>query len=160
MDRSFEAHHITREIKNNFENFTRKLEKLLGRFDPSLVKDIETAPEEAQKRLKSAEGVEGLMLFEIQQHGKLLGIVGAARKAKQYVLGSPLIAIQMTRHDIRASLYAPLRMIIYEIENHAVRAEYDLPSSLFGQFGNAEVTGVAKALDLKLENAIAKAEAA
>ena len=76
------------------------------------------------------------MLFEIQQHGKLLGIVGAARKAKQYVLGNPLIAIQMTRHDIRASLYAPLRMIVYEIEGHAVRAEYDLPSSLFGQFGN------------------------
>jgi hypothetical protein len=70
----------------------------------------------------------------------------------------PLIAIQMTRHDIRASLYAPLRMIVYEVEGHAVHAEYDLPSSLFGQFNNAEVTNVAKRLDLKLENAIAKAK--
>jgi len=159
MERPVEVRHVTREIKGNFDTFTQKFEKSLGRFDPSLIKDIESAPEEAQKRLKSAEGVEGLMLFEIQQHGKLLGIVGAARQAKQYVLGNPLIAIQMTRHDIRASLYAPLRMIVYEVEGHAVRAEYDLPSSLFGQFGNADVTNVAKALDLKLENAIRKAEA-
>lgn len=158
MDQPFDAHHITREIKGNFDTFTQKFEKLLGRFDQSLVKDIESNPTEAQKRLKAAEGVEGLMLFEIQQHGKLLSIVGAARKAKQYVLGNPLIAIQMTRHDIRASLYAPLRMIVYEVEGHAVRAEYDLPSSLFGQFGNPEVTSVAKALDSKLENAITKAE--
>lgn len=158
MERPFEVRHVTREIKGNYDSFTQKFEKSLGRFDQSLLRDIESAPQEAQKRLKSAEGVEGLMLFDIQQHGKLLGIVGAARKAKQYVLGNPLIAIQMTRHDIRASLYAPLRMIVYEIENHAVRAEYDLPSTLFGQFGNTEVTNVAKQLDLKLENAIAKAE--
>jgi uncharacterized protein (DUF302 family) len=158
MERTIEVRHVSREIKSEYESFTRKFEELLGRFEPSFFNDIETAPAEVQKRLKNAEGMEGLMLFDIQQHGKLLGLVGAARKAKQYVLGNPLIAMQMTHHDIRAALYAPLRMIVYEAEDHSVRPEYDLPSSLFGQFNNAEVTSVAKSLDLKMENAIGKAE--
>jgi hypothetical protein len=35
--------------------------------------------------------------------------------------------------------------------------EYDKPSSLFGQFGNAKVTDVATMLDRKLEQLVAKA---
>ena len=56
----------------------------------------------------------------------------------------------MTIHDIRASLYAPLRMIVYEVEDKKAFAEYDLPSSLFGQFGNDEILKVAMGLDAKL----------
>ncbi|MEH1931568.1 DUF302 domain-containing protein [Nostoc sp.] len=85
-------------------------------------------------------------------------IVGTPKKAKQYVVGNPLIAIQMTQHDIRAALYAPLRVLVYKAADQSVYVEYDLPSSLFGQFGNAEVTKVAKSLDLKLVNLIAKVD--
>jgi hypothetical protein len=35
--------------------------------------------------------------------------------------------------------------------------EYDKPSSLFGQFGNAKVTDVATMLDRKMEQLVAKA---
>ena len=35
--------------------------------------------------------------------------------------------------------------------------EYDRPSSLFGQFGNAKVTEVATMLDRKMEQLVAKA---
>ena len=41
-------------------------------------------------------------------------IAGQKRKAVQYVVGNPLFALQMTQHDIRAGLYAPLRVLIYE----------------------------------------------
>ena len=75
----------------------------------------------------------------------------------QYLVGNPLFAIQMTQHDIRASLYAPLRVLIYENEAGKTCVEYDKPSSLFGQFGNAKVTDVATMLDLKLEQLVAKA---
>ncbi len=63
----------------------------------------------------------------------------------------------MTQHDIRASLYAPLRVLIYENNEGITCVEYDKPSSLFGQFGNAKVTDVATMLDLKLEQLVAKA---
>jgi uncharacterized protein (DUF302 family) len=63
----------------------------------------------------------------------------------------------MTQHDIRASLYAPLRVLIYENEEGKTSVEYDSASSLFGQFGNTKVTEVATMLDRKLEQLVAQA---
>jgi hypothetical protein len=40
---------------------------------------------------------------------------------------------------------------------HHVRLATDKPSSLFGQFGNAEITAVATMLDRKLEESVAEA---
>jgi uncharacterized protein (DUF302 family) len=89
---------------------------LIGRDDPGSV----------ENRLKAPAGKEGLMLFSIQEHGKLLNIVGSPRKAKKYILGNPLIAITMTRHDIRAALYAaPLRVLVYEGDDRSARIEFD-----------------------------------
>src|ERR1700676_2729179 len=98
-----------------------------------------------------------LFLFATHNHGALLRLAGQKRKAIQYVVRNPLIALQMTQHDIRASLYAPLRVLIYENEEGKTCVEYDRPSSLFGQFGNAEVTAVAVMLDRKLEALVAAA---
>jgi predicted RNA-binding protein (virulence factor B family) len=50
-----------------------------------------------------------------------------------------------------------LRVLIYENDQGKTCLEYDRPSSLFGQFGNAKVTEVAAMLDRKLELLIAKA---
>jgi uncharacterized protein (DUF302 family) len=79
-----------------------------------------------------------------------LNIKGAPQKARQYVLGNPLYAARMTQHDIRAGLYAPLRVLIYVDNAGATCVEYDLPSSLFGQFENDKVREVAAELDRKL----------
>ena len=88
-------------------------------------------------------------------HGALLRIVGQKRKAIQYVVGNPLFALQMTQHDIRASLYAPLRVLIYECTDGKTCLEYDTPSSLFGQFNNDGIKPVAAMLDKKLEALVA-----
>jgi uncharacterized protein (DUF302 family) len=66
------------------------------------------------------------------------------------------VAIQMTRHDIRAGLYVPLTVLVYEVSENTVRVEFDQPSSLLGQFQNADVDKVAKELDVKLEKVIEK----
>jgi uncharacterized protein (DUF302 family) len=63
----------------------------------------------------------------------------------------------MTQHDIRASLYAPLRVLIYENEDGKTCLEYDKPSSLFGQFGDSRITPTATMLDRKLETLVTKA---
>jgi uncharacterized protein (DUF302 family) len=102
-------------------------------------------------------GPSGFMLFQTSNHGALLHLAGQTKKAAQYIVGNPLFAFQMTRHDIRAGLYAPLRVLLYEDEEGKTRVEYDRPSSLFGQFGNAKVTEVAAMLDRKLEQLVAQA---
>ena len=87
----------------------------------------------------------------------MLRIVGLARKAVQYEIGNPLTASRMTQHQLPASLYAPLRVLLYENEAGRAVFEYDRPSSLFGQFGDERVTAVGCELDAKLESVLVKA---
>ena len=68
----------------------------------------------ARAKIEAMAGPSGFMLFGTQDHGSLLRLAGQKQKAVQYVVGNPLFALQMTQHDIRASLYAPLRVLIYE----------------------------------------------
>jgi uncharacterized protein (DUF302 family) len=110
--------------------------------------------EKLRAQLKAAEGASGLMLFTEYNHGALLRLAGQKRRAIQYVVGNPLVALQMTQHDIRDSLYAPLRVLIYEDERGKTCVEYDKPSTLFGQFGNEKASEVARMLDRKLEELV------
>jgi len=104
--------------------------------------------------VKGIEGPLGLMIFNAIDHGLLLSLAGKTARAKQYVVGNPLIALQMTQRDVRAGLYAPLRIYIREDGPNKSVIEYDLPSTLFGQFQNAEVDRVSMMLDQKLEAVI------
>ena len=102
-------------------------------------------------------GPSGFLLFGTTDHGALLRIVGQKRKAIQYVVGNPLFALQMTQHDIRAGLYAPLRVLLYEDDRGRTCLEYDKPSSLFGQFQNDRISPTAPMLDKKLEDLVTTA---
>ena len=150
--------HVTVIVHSTYGQFTKQLEGLIGRFDASVMVNVEKDPKLVVKQLEAMEGEQGLMLFGTQEHGKLLNIAGAPRKAIQYYIGNPIIASQMTRRDIRAGLYAPLRVLVFEAEDKQVHVEYDLPSTLFGQFGNNAVTKVGAALDTKLLILIKKAD--
>ncbi|HEX9444783.1 MAG TPA: DUF302 domain-containing protein [Candidatus Binatia bacterium] len=160
MESKIEIRHVSLKVDSEFDSFTQALERLLGRFDYSFYNDLETDPRSVEARLKAAAGEQGLMLFSIQEHGRLLNLVGAPRKAKQYLLGNPLIAVTMTCRDIRAALYAPLRILVYQGGDGATRVEFDRPSSLFGQFDNPDVAAVARSLDEKLFNLVAGADRA
>jgi uncharacterized protein (DUF302 family) len=102
-------------------------------------------------------GPSGFMIFATHDHGALLRLVSLTHKAVQYVVGNPLYAIQMTQHTIGASLYAPLRVLLYKSDQGEVCVEYDRPSSLFGQFGDARIAQMAASLDHKLEDLVATA---
>jgi uncharacterized protein (DUF302 family) len=149
--------HRTIDVGVKYQRFTSALESVLGRFASDVQQDIVSRPQIAEQRIEAMAGEQGLMIFGILDHGAALNMVGAPRNAKQYLIGNPLTAIQMTRHDLRAALYAPLRVLAYESADGRTLIEYDQPSSLFGQFGNAEVTAVGVSLDQKLEAVIRRA---
>jgi uncharacterized protein (DUF302 family) len=140
-----------------FERFTSALERILGHFPSGVQEDIIKRPQLAEERLKAAEGAQGLMIFSVFDHGAALNMVNARQNAKQYLIGNPLTAIRMTEHDIRAALYAPLRVLVYAQGKERTVVEYDQPSSLFGQFGQDDVTQVGRTLDEKLERALVQA---
>jgi uncharacterized protein (DUF302 family) len=155
----FMIEHVRVETEKPFAQVTAALEARMGKFDQAVHEHLRGGadPEAVRARLQGMVGPSGFMVFRTSDHGALLRLAGQTRKAVQYLLGNPLIAIQMTRHDIRAGLYAPLRLLVYEDDGGKTCVEYDSCSSLFGQFGNAGVTEVAAMLDRKLEELVAAA---
>jgi hypothetical protein len=85
--------------------------------------------------------------------------IAKPRKARQYLIGDSLTAVRMTRWNLGAALYDPLRVVVHQRTDGDTRIEYDLPSSLLDQFGSAEVIEVAVSLDMKLETLISRAAA-
>jgi uncharacterized protein (DUF302 family) len=158
-DSRFVVDHVRRETNKPFEEVVHAFERQLGRFDPEVSRSLATGEnaEGARAKIEAMAGPSGFMLFGTNDHGALLRLAGQKRKAIQYVVGNPLFALQMTQHDIRASLYAPLRVLVYETDEGKTCVEYDKPSSLFGQFGNDRISPTAAMLDKKLEALVAAA---
>jgi uncharacterized protein (DUF302 family) len=150
-----EITHITVIVQSSFDQFTKHSIALAGKFDPLALKEGAKDRALALRRLEAMQGEEGLMIFEVEDHGIVLALQDISEQAFQIVIGNPLIAATMTMADIRAGFYAPLRVLVYKGKD-GIRIDYDLPSSLFGQFGNPEVTAIGKSLDGKLLRLIEK----
>jgi uncharacterized protein (DUF302 family) len=158
-DSRFMVDHVRLTTDKPFEEVTKAFEAQLGKFDGDIRRAAAASDdtEEAKAKIAAMAGPSGFMLFGTSDHGALLRLAGQKRKAIQYVVGNPVFALQMTQHDIRSSLYAPLRVLIYENEDGKTCIEYDKPSSLFGQFGDSRITPTATMLDRKLEALVTKA---
>ena len=158
-DSRFTVDHVRLATDKPFEDVAKAFGRQLGRFDPDVYKALAAGgdAEGARAKIEAMAGPSGFMLFATHNHGALLRLASQKRKGIQYVVGNPLFALQMTQHDIRASLYAPLRVLIYENEEGKTCVEYDRPSSLFGQFGDSRIAPTATMLDRKLEALVAKA---
>ncbi len=155
----FTVEHIRVSTAKPFAKVRTDFEQQVGRIDPDVYKSLQAGEdaENIRKRIEAMAGPSGFMLFAVHDHGALLRLVGQKRQAIQYILGNPLIAIEMTRHAIGASLYAPLRVLLFENEDGQACVEYDRPSSQFGQFGDDRVMRIALSLDRKLDDLTAAA---
>lgn len=155
----FVVDHIRLTTARPFDQVKADFERQLGRFDEDVYKSLAAGEnaEAVRTRIEAMAGPTGLMLFALFDHGSLLRVAGLTRKAVQYLVGNPLYAIRMTQHAIGASLYAPLRVLLYENDEGKACVEYDRPSSLFAQFGDDRIAEVASSLDQKLEDLTATA---
>lgn len=144
--------HIHIESAKSFADVRAALERNVPHLDPGLVEALADGNVERADRYKE-EGPE-LSIFLVRDHGAMLKIAGKARNALQYDIGNPVTASLMTRHQLAAALYPPIRVVLYENDaGHGV-FEYDQPSTTFGQFGDEQVTSVARGLDAALERAL------
>lgn len=157
-ENSVQIVHQTLDIEVAFDSFTQNFEKILGKFDLAVAASFANDPGLMDEAIKKMEGEQNLMIFGSLNHGRGFQLIGEQpRKAIRYTMGNPRVAIQMTRHDIRAGLYVPFNVLIYEFSENSIRIEFDRPSSLLGIFANAEVDKIARELDVKLEKVIEKA---
>ena len=150
--------HVNFKTSKPFPAVTSAIEKQLGKFNPGIEASFATTPPaEIEAKIHAMEGSSGLMIFAVRNHGQLLELKGRHGLARQYVIGNPLVALEMTQHDLLAGEYAPVRLYVYVADDKLTHIDYDLPSSIFGRFKSAQIDEVAKSLDQKLERLVENA---
>jgi uncharacterized protein (DUF302 family) len=111
--------------------------------------------DEFAREVNQRVGPSGFVLFFEIDHGSWIGKFGIQRKALRWILGNPLIAITMIRHDIQAGLFVPVELYVVEQDGDAgTIVSYVVPSSLIAVGDNRELREAAEALDRKLEHLV------
>jgi uncharacterized protein (DUF302 family) len=120
---------------------------------PVPINDIATATDSwdsYRERVESYVGPSGFMLFGVVDHGGWLPKAGINRKVLRVILGNPLIAVTMLRHDPTAGLFAPVEMLLVNEGADRSSLTYVKPSSLIVVESNPELLSAAEQLDAKL----------
>jgi len=146
---SISVEHVTISSTNSFEEVRAKLAALAPPLDDGIFTLLRYG--ESARALRELEAGPPLSIFGQRDHGALLAIAGLTRRSIQYDIGNPLTASKMTRHQLSAGLYAPVRVLLREDGDGGAAFEYDRPASVFGQFGNDQVDAVAQQLDRDLQ---------
>lgn len=120
---------------------------------PVLINDVATSTGDwssYQKQVESHVGPSGFMLFSLIDHGAWIAKAGIDRKVMRVILGNPLIAITMLRHDAAAGLFAPVEVLVMDEGEGRGGLTYVKPSSLMVIAPNLELLSAAQELDAKL----------
>jgi uncharacterized protein (DUF302 family) len=126
---------------------------------PVPINDVATATGDWQsyrEHVESHVGPSGFMLFGLIDHGAWITKAGIGRKVLRVILGNPLIAITMLRHDVEAGLFAPVELLIADEGEGRSSLTYVKPSSLMVVVPNPELLSAAEQLDAKLAALAAK----
>jgi uncharacterized protein (DUF302 family) len=111
----------------SFTDVRAALERTVPQLDPTVLKLL--ANEDVERVNSIKESGPELSIFLVRDHGALLQIAGRPRKALQYDIGNPITASLMTRHQLAAALYPPIRVVLYEDDNASSNTTNHLPHS-------------------------------
>ena len=95
-------------------------------------------------------------MFNVFDHGGWINYAGINRKMLRVILGNPLIAITMIRHDVTAGLFAPVELLVLDEDDGRSSITYVKPSSLMVVESNPPLLAAAEELDAKLAALVAK----
>jgi hypothetical protein len=154
MIQKLPVNHLTYSTTRSFDAVVAAFETAVGTLEDVGWASIAAAATDLadfERRVNAKLGPSSFTRFLTLEHGHWLSFFGQPRKACHYVIGNPLIAITMLRHDIRVGLNVPVRVYIYRDEaSGTTRLEYDQPSTLMSGLDNGDVTAAAEKLDAKL----------
>lgn len=138
MKTAIVVEHVSTEVESSFDSFTFQLEEALGISMPSTLHALGASPASMVSYLNSTSDENNLILFNILVRDDRMKNENRKR-IKQYQVGNQKIMLRMIENYTGAGLYMPIRVLVYEKSNGKVVVEYDLPSSSFTQFNNAEI---------------------
>jgi uncharacterized protein (DUF302 family) len=150
-----EPHGMTRvdvETGIPFEEFIAALEKAAPPVDQTALERILAAGGSWDDvRADAAENAPNdLMTYAKIDTRGYFPIAGHHTPAVEYLIGNHVIAETMFRHDPKALLYAPLRVLIHSDADGTAILSIDQPSTAFASLGNPEISAVGRSLDQKV----------
>jgi Domain of unknown function DUF302 len=138
-----------------YEVATVAFENAIGRLEPETAKALvaRQAPwAEVEAEMGRMAGPSGLMLFAKFDQGAVASLSETKVRCSQYLIGNPAIAARIVRIEVRASLYVPFHVALFERENEGEAIlSYDRPSSFLGQFEHPELREIGLMLDAKID---------
>ena len=148
MSQTIAVEHIRISSKRSFAGVRRKLEGTVPKLNTGIAEVLRSGD---QKRAKicedngqSCRSSRSAIIAPCCRFG-----AGDATRCNMKL--AILTASEMTRYQLAAALYAPLRVVLFEDEQGRGIFEYDRPSSLFRQYSDERVTEVGRYLDATLE---------
>ena len=102
----------------------------------------------------------GLMLFMQLDHGAVVRKETGRDSPRiiRFIMGNPLIMMEMAKHVPDAGSYAPVTVLVDERPD-GVHLSYDRMASFLATYGNADALRVAEYLDNKVETLLREAAA-
>jgi uncharacterized protein (DUF302 family) len=157
----FEGVRVRFDSDKSYDDVVEALFADIG-HDPVLINSIATdfdSWDDFEREVQSHVGPSGFMLFGTFDHGAWITKTGIDKKALRIVLGNPLIAITMIKHDVTAGLFAPVEVFVTD-EPGGSALSYVVPSSLMVVEPNEPLRAAALELDAKLAALAEKVTAA
>ena len=158
----FGGERIVVRTDRGFDDVLKTLRQLMGKVTIADINALAEEPiseREFSTRVQERYvGTSGFMLFAEIDHGRWLPKFGISQRVVRWILGNPLYAITMIRHDITAGLFAPVELLVTEDSHQqGTTVTYVRPSSLMVIETNAPLLDAARALDAKLAALVADA---
>jgi uncharacterized protein (DUF302 family) len=153
---SFSGTRITIDTPLSFDKVSERLRSAARNASPREITDLAATVDswEDFDRLVNQRfvGESGFMLFADIDHGAWISRAGIRRRTVRWIIGNPLFAITMMRHDLDAGLFVPVELLMTEhSDGDGATVLYVRPSSLISVPGsNAELRSAAQELDQKV----------
>lgn len=148
---TFEGVRVRYDSAKSYDDLLAALLAEIGE-KPVPINDISTTTgdwQSYQEHVEKYVGPSGFMLFAVIDHGSWITKASIDRQVMRVILGNPLIAITMLRHDVNAGLFAPVELLIAD-EGQGSSLTYVKPSSLMVVEPNPELLSATIELDGKL----------
>ncbi len=135
-----------------FDEFRAAFEKAAPPFDFETTYGIVTGGGswDDVRAAADANAPNGLIVYWTIDATPLMGAAGNRTKAVEYLVGNHVIAESMFRHNPRALLYAPLRVLVFADADDNAVFSIDRPSTAFGSLGVDAISAVGEDLDRKV----------